>query len=239
MSTHSSMESGSGANPARPTPRLRLEGLELPLGFREIRVGGTAVRLLEAVYNQATLDAVTALRGLAERSWPYWLEDWPATYALAEALAAQDPGALKPPVLDLGCGSGFLAAFFRARFGLPIFGCDFNADACRLAALNAGFAGAASRVFCADFARFPSRARFGLVLCGEMLYARENQAPILAFLDRHLAPGGSAWLADPGRSAAAGFVDRAAALGFRAGIARLSPEAAAGRNVDVYTLTRP
>ncbi len=232
------METGSGANPANRPACLRLDGLDLPLGIREIRVGGTTVRLLEPVYNQATLDAVTALRGLAERVWPYWLEDWPATYALAEALATQGPGALKPPILDLGCGSGFLAAFFRTCFGLPILSCDFNADACRLAALNAGFAGAATRVFCADFVRFPSRARFGLVLCGEMLYARENQAPILEFLDRHLAPGGSAWLADPGRSAADGFVDRAAALGFRAAIARLSPEAAAGRNVDVYTLTR-
>jgi len=252
------MESGGGANPADPARlagRLRLGGLDLPLGVREIRVAGTAVPLLEAAYNQATLDAVTALRGLAERDWPYWLEDWPATYALAEALAARAPESLRPPVLDLGCGSGFLAAFFRARFGLPIFSCDFNADACRLAALNARPAAAsardrrgpdpgaapppaASRVFCADFARFPSRARFGLVLCGEMLYARENQAPILGFLDRHLAPGGSAWLADPGRSAADGFAERAAAMGFRAGIARMRPEAASGRNVEVYTLTR-
>lgn len=232
MSNHSSMESGDRAN----APSLRLGALELPLGIREIRAGGVAVRLLEPAYTQATLDAVAALRGFAERDWPYWLEDWPATYALAEALAGLDPGDLRGPVLDLGCGSGFLAAFFHARFGRRIFGCDFNADACRLAVRNAG--PGASRVFCADMARFPSRARFGLVLCGEMLYARENQGPILEFLDRHLAPGGRAWLADPGRSAAAGFARAAAARGFRAAVATLRP-AAAGRNVDVYTLARP
>jgi hypothetical protein len=85
--------------------------------------------------------------------------------------------------------------------------------------------------------RFPSRSAFGLVLGGEMLYARENQGPILAFLDAHLAPGGAAWFADPGRSAAEGFAAAAAAAGFSA-TARAIPSPAAGRNVDVYKVLR-
>lgn len=232
MSIHSNMASGSGANRDIP-PSLRLAGLEMPLSVREIQVAGTTVALAEVPYTQAHLDALADRGALRERDWPYWLEDWPATYALAEALAGLPAAGLPAPILDLGCGSGFLAAFFRERFGRPVFSCDFNADACRLASRNAG-----SRVFCADFTRFPSRARFGLILCGEMLYARENQAPILAFLDRHLAPGGSAWLADPGRSAASGFALAAGAAGFRAEVRALR-SAAAGRNVDVYILGRP
>lgn len=233
------MAAGGGANP----PSFRVSGREFPLAKREIEISGTRVSLLEVPYTQAHLDALThsdpggpghpAAPGPRERDWPYWLEDWPATYALAEALAALDAPPLLPPVLDLGCGSGFLGAFLRERFGLPAVSADFNPDACRLAALNAG-----PRTVCADMARFPSRKRFGLVLCGEMLYARENHAPILAFLGVHLAPGGSAWLADPGRSAASGFALAAGAAGFRARV--LSGRSrAAGRNVDVYILDRP
>ncbi|HLP40266.1 MAG TPA: methyltransferase, partial [Fibrobacteria bacterium] len=174
----------------------------------------------------------------------------PATYALAEVLAAEPPSAFTGGVLDLGCGSGFLAAFLAARFGVRAASCDFNVDACRLAALNTSLAArptssssapearpAATRVFCADFRAFPSRAAFGLILAGEMLYARENHGPILAFLDRHLAARGAAWLADPGRSAAEGFAAAAAAAGYAVDLRR-APSRAAGRNVDVYRLTR-
>ena len=56
--------------------------------------------------------------------------------------------------------------------------------------------------------------RFGLVLAGEMLYARANHLPLLDFLALHLAPGGRALLADKGRFAAEGFPEMAAARGF-------------------------
>jgi SAM-dependent methyltransferase len=261
-----------------PWPPLRLPGGEFPLALREIPVSGFPVPLLEVPYTQENLERLAALRGLRERDWPYWLEDWPSTYALAEVLAAEAAGAeaagaeaagaeaagaegagagrpapWREPVLDLGCGSGFMAAFFLHRFGLRTFSCDFNRDACVLAALNArGLPNRSAsgsdrmqsappqggRVFCADFSSFPSRARFGTLLAGEMLYAKENQGPILDFLDRHLLPGGSAWLADPGRSAAEGFRSRAIAAGWRVDVRRVASKAA-GRNVDVYRLNRP
>jgi SAM-dependent methyltransferase len=153
-----------------------------------------------------------------------------------------------------------LAAFLRARFGIEPYSCDFNADACRMAALNAGGgvdengnnqgkagAPAKGRVFCADFRAFPARtltdralpgrASFGLVLAGEMLYARENQIPILGFLSRHLAPGGQALLADPGRSAAEGFREASEAMGF--GVeTRTLPLPRHGKTVQVFRLRR-
>ena len=196
MPLHSNMAPEGHSNP-RATFLRTGDGRVFPLSIREIPVGGLKVPLAEVPYTAEHLERLTSGARLRERDWPYWLEDWPTTYALAEALDSADPGVLRQPILDLGCGSGFLAAFLRLRFGLPAVSCDFNPDACSLALVNAG-----GRVVCAGFARFPSRARFGLILAGEMLYARENQAPILAFLAAHLAPGGSAWLADPGRPAA-------------------------------------
>jgi SAM-dependent methyltransferase len=116
------------------------------------------------------------------------------------------------------------------------YACDFNPDACRLAALNAGSNGeepAPGRVFCADMRAFPLRMRFGMILAGEMLYARENQAPILAFLAAHLAPGGRCLLADKGRSAAEGFASAAAAAGFSVALRAAEAE---GRPARVFEL---
>lgn len=218
-----------------------------------IPLAGIPVPIVSVPYSPAELDRITGLRGLKENTWPYWLEDWPATYALAEVLDGESPGSWPGPVLDLGCGSGVLAAYMRLRFGIEPFSCDFNADACRLASLNARGPGKPdrSRVFCADFRAFPARGPgesgrgrsgplrglFGLVLAGEMLYARENQAPILAFLSRHLAPGGAALLADKGRSAAEGFSEAARDAGFRAET-RMVRIRGSGRNAQVYRLER-
>ena len=225
-----------------------IAGEGFPLVTETLDLAGTPVNLATVPYSPAELDRISALRGLKERAWPYWLEDWPATYALAELLTKEDPADWPGPVLDLGCGSGVLAAFLRIRFGIEPFSCDFNADACRLAAINADGNGpgpAKGRVFCADFRSFPARtgeaksgrALFGLVLAGEMLYARENQAPILDFLSRHLAPGGQALLADPGRSAAEGFREAALELGF-AVETRVLPLPRHGKTVQVFRLRR-
>jgi SAM-dependent methyltransferase len=226
---------------------LEIAGMRLPLEPVMVSACGTDVELYGVPYTPAMLDQVARLRsgasGLRERDWPYWLEDWPATYALAEALP-DNPLPEGGLVLDIGCGTGFLAAYLLRRFGLRVISCDFNYDACRLAALNTSVAGAhisrpggvTPAVFCADFSAFPLRAAFDLVFAGEMLYARANHAPLLDFLARHLKPAGRAFLADPGRSAAAGFSLSAAAAGFKVEIARAA-SAAARREVHVYVLS--
>lgn len=220
-------------------PHFIIGGEEFPLVTREVHVAGRDIPLALVPYDTVQLERIVRIRGLRERVWPYWLEEWPATYALAEALDKEDSREWQGPVLDLGCGSGFLAAFLRIRFGIEPFSCDFNADACRLAAYNANpQALPGTKVFCADFSAFPSRALFGLVFAGEMLYTRDNHKPILDFLLRHLKPGGLAYFADAGRSAANGFSAVAQAAGFKVivGDTRTRGD---DRNMHVYTLKRP
>ncbi|MDQ2999640.1 MAG: methyltransferase domain-containing protein [Fibrobacterota bacterium] len=217
-----------------------IAGTRFPLVNQDLVLAGTTVNLATVPYTPAELDRIVAIRGLKERAWPYWLEDWLATYALAEVLDEEDPARWPGPVLDVGCGSGGLSTWLRIRFGLEPFSCDFNSDACRMAALNIARNGAYAtkgRVFCADFRSFPAKAEFGLVLAGDMLYAQENQAPILAFLSRHLAPDGTAFLADPGRSAAEGFSLFAAAEGFKVETRKVLVQPG-NRNVQVYKLRR-
>ncbi|MEO7425535.1 MAG: class I SAM-dependent methyltransferase [Fibrobacteria bacterium] len=228
-------------------PQFIIGGTGFPLVDRDISIGGITVNLAMVPYSPAELDRIVGLVGLRERAWPYWLEDWPATYALAEMLNEEADGKMNGkgadawpgPILDLGCGAGILAAYLKQRFGREPFSCDFNSDACRLAAINAARNGARtgrSKVFCADFRHFPARAVFGLVLGGEMLYTRENQAPILAFLKTRLAPGGMALFADPGRSAAEGFTEAALAAGFKVET-RMVRMPERNRNIRVYRLT--
>jgi SAM-dependent methyltransferase len=222
----------------KPSGSFQIAGTALPLVTRTVAAAGTEVRLQSVPYSPGMLDQVARLRGLKERFWPYWLEEWPATYALAEALAEEPPSAEAGLALDLGCGTGFLAAFLRQRFGMRVVSCDFNYDACRLALINlSATPGPRPAVFCADFNAFPCKASFGLVLAGEMLYAQANHVPILDFLRERLAPRGTALLADPGRSAAMGFAAKAEAAGFRV-LTRKLVSQAARRNVQVYRLTR-
>ena len=51
-----------------------------------------------------------------------------------------------------------------------------------------------------------SRGPFDLVLAADVLYERANVAPLLSLIDRF---GSDAWIADPGRPAAAAFLDGA------------------------------
>jgi SAM-dependent methyltransferase len=213
-----------------------IAGVRFPIRERDLDLAGTRLRYATVAYTPEILERVSALLGLKERAWPYWLEDWPATWALAALLAGENPAAWPGPVLDLGCGAGVMGAWLRARFQLEPFSCDFNPDACRLAARNVaanGPAPARGRVICADLRAFPLRIRFGLILAGEMLYASENQGPILAFLAAHLAPGGRCLLADKGRSAAEGFPERAAAAGFAVAVREAEAE---GRRARIFEL---
>jgi hypothetical protein len=48
------------------------------------------------------------------------------------------------------------------------------------------------------------------VVAADVLYERRNGPQLLALLPRVVAPGGEAWIADPGRVAAGAFLDQAA-----------------------------
>ena len=211
---------------------------------RRVSIGTLQIPLALVPYTQANLDRVAAIRGFGERFWPYWLEEWVVTYALAEVLDRSSDVALQGPVLDLGCGSGFFALFLRLRFGIEAFSCDFNFDACRLAAYNANSTISSpsptrcesAKVFCCDFSAFPSHVQFGSVFAGEMLYSKANHSTILTFLKRHLAPCGKAYLADLGRMAASGFDLVAQAEGFQVEVER-SHSHLQNRQIQIFKLS--
>jgi hypothetical protein len=60
----------------------------------------------------------------------------------------------------------------------------------------------------------PAGRQWPAILAADVLYEKRDIEPLLGFLDRFLAPGGLFWLAEPGRSPAAAWLDAARTLGW-------------------------
>lgn len=205
-----------------PQPHL----LGLPLVARHLTLGERTLPIWLPVYDDHTLERIVAQYGLSEKHWPYYLENWPATFALAEHLgeklalkgsgvSATDPW--HPRVLDLGCGGGALACYLWKQFGIEPFCLDCNPEACALTRYNLKHHGAeGAKVLCADLVHSPLGGTFDLILGGEMLYAPGLLPGLLAFLSAHLATGGEALFADARRGSAENFAPMAASAGFKA-----------------------
>jgi predicted nicotinamide N-methyase len=153
---------------------------------------------------------------------PYWAEVWPSGVALAGQVAGV-PGR----VLELGCGLG-LPSLVAALGGASVVAVDWAEDAVALLRRNAARVGATLDVRHTSWADVDGE--YDLVLAADVLYEARNGPPLLAALDRVVAPGGEAWIADPGRAAAPAFFEAAAATW---SITRTRRE-----GVDISTLRR-
>jgi predicted nicotinamide N-methyase len=137
---------------------------------------------------------------------PYWAVLWRSGVALARELDGMDLGGLR--VVELGCGLG-VPSITAARAGADVLATDADGEALDLLAQNAGLNDVQIETATVDWAEpdeLLGRAPFDLVLAADVLYERASVALLLSFLPQ-LAP--EAWLADPGRPAAAAFLDEA------------------------------
>ena len=71
-------------------------------------------------------------------------------------------------------------------------------------------------------ARLGSLPPFPIILAADILYERRDIAPVLALIDRLLAPGGQLWLTEPGRQTARGFLNALTAAGWRGTVEQFS-----------------
>jgi predicted nicotinamide N-methyase len=137
---------------------------------------------------------------------PYWAVLWRSGVALAHELdgvALQDRR-----VVELGCGLA-VPSLAAARAGAVVLATDESPEALALVGRNARENGLRVETAAVDWAEpgeLLQRGPFDLVLAADVLYNRAALAPLLSLLPR-LAP--EAWIADPGRPAAAAFVEAA------------------------------
>jgi predicted nicotinamide N-methyase len=172
-----------------------------------IPLRGRDLRVLRPRDSEALLDEHAFEH---EEFLPYWAELWPSGVALARAIGVQSLRGRR--VVELGCGLG-LPAIAAALAGGRVLATDWSAAAVARAADNAERNGAGlDTLVCSWSAPEPivDRGPWDVVLASDVLYEKRDVAPLLAVLPRLLAPHGEAWIADPGRIPAAGFLERAA-----------------------------
>ena len=190
---------------------LRLDRVDLP---------GTAESILisrPVDYDRLIDDAAAD----PEQNLPYWAELWPSGVALAAKLACDPAISRGRDVLEIGCGLG-VTAVAALRAGADLLVTDYSPEALALCALNtldqAGALPRSLRVNWRDASptlHAIGRA-FPIVLAADVLYERRDVEPLLALIDRVVAPDGELWLAEPGRSPAAQFLESMLAAGWSA-----------------------
>ena len=142
---------------------------------------------------------------------PYWSVLWRSGMALAREL---DGMALRGGrLVELGCGLA-LPSLAAARAGADVLATDACQEALALAERNARLNDLSVETATVDWAEpgaLLARAPFDVVLAADVLYESANVELLLSLLPR-LAR--EAWLADPGRPAAATFAELAGERGW-------------------------
>ncbi len=147
---------------------------------------------------------------------PYWADLWPSAFALGESVLAAKDATQGRRAIELGCGIG-LVACCAVRAGFELTVTDYYDEAVAFTAANVlANTGTRVRARHLDWRATPDDVgRFDLVLAADVLYERAYGPLVARVIDRLLVPGGTAWIADPGRVGAAAFVDEAESLGAR------------------------
>jgi predicted nicotinamide N-methyase len=137
---------------------------------------------------------------------PYWSVLWRSGVALAREVAGLPLRGQR--IVELGCGLGAPSLAAAGR-GADVLATDRDPAALELLESNAkrnGVQVETARLEWADAEALIARSPFDLVLAADVLYERQSVARLLGLLPQ-LAPEGL--IADPGRPAAAAFVEQA------------------------------
>ena len=165
----------------------------------------------------ALLDAAA---GDPEQNLPYWAEIWPSGIALADEIM-EYPNLLRGRrVLEIGSGLG-VTAMAALMAGAELTVGDYSSESLLLCRYNALVNTAREpeamqinwRVPSDDLRRLAGPG-FPVVLAADVLYETRDIDPMLDLIDWLIAPGGLFWLAEPGRSVAERFNERAIELGW-------------------------
>jgi len=147
---------------------------------------------------------------------PYWAVLWRSGVALAEEIHTAELAGTR--VAELGCGLA-VPSVVAASKGARVLATDACEEALEVVCRNARANGVKIDTLRVDWSapdELVRRATFDLVLAADVLYERSSVAPLLELLPR-LAE--RAWIADPGRPAAAAFLAGANRRGWTAATA--------------------
>ncbi|MCY2968430.1 MAG: methyltransferase domain-containing protein [Planctomycetota bacterium] len=214
---------------------------EIPGGWSEqtLLLASRELRLTLPADPDAFLDDPKVLAANRQDDYmPYWSFLWPASLETAVAIL-KHPWVPGTEVLEIGAGVA-LAGLAALACGLPTVISDYDPQALELARHNANRNGWGDRVetLLLDW-RSPIDRRFPVILGCEVIYERRNHELVLNVLSAMLAPGGEAWISDPGRHQVDAFLDDVSRSPFSVERRPLPREPYPGRpdgQTDLYVL---
>ena len=145
---------------------------------------------------------------------PYWTYLWPSAIGLAQYLDLNHEFEGQR-VLEIGCGFGLAGIVAGQKGGMVLF-TDYEQDTLAFARYNALHNGCANQAFFVqmDWNSPCLKGKFSRILASDVIYEDTHWDPILALLQRHLAPDGEAIFSEPNRTSASGFLARVSRYGF-------------------------
>lgn len=128
---------------------------------------------------------------------PYWADLWPAARMLAKAIL-QQTWMPRTCALEIGCGLG-LGGVVALSAGLRVTFSDYDACALHFAAENARLNGFDDFDTLQLDWRNPPDLQVPVLLASDVIYELRNVEPLVAFIQRVLAPDGLCLLTDQDR----------------------------------------
>jgi predicted nicotinamide N-methyase len=203
---------------------------------RRIEIDGRPLRIWRPPDMEALID-LAAFE--ADERIPYWADVWESAIVLAEEIASLDGRGRS--LLELGCGLG-LPALVAARAGFAVTATDYEEPALEGVRYNAehnGLPRIETRVL--DWRNIsPDVGRFDRVVAADVLYEPHHAPALAGVIARTLSADGTALVADPCRTRAAGFADACRAVGLEVDKtkARRPHGATDGPRVEMYVIRR-
>ncbi len=213
-------------SPAAVRAFIRLRS-RLALKFRSVELpvtlpwSGVTYHLLQP----ASFDRLlTAAARDPEQNMPYWATIWPSGVALGDAALLHNEWLRGRRVLELGGGLGITATALLAA-GADLVVTDYSPETLLLARANTLRNTARQPRTLQLNWRQPRAALFAggpyeFVLAADVLYEARDVEPLLALVERLVAPDGVLWLAEPGRAPAQRFVAAAQTGGWHEELTR-------------------
>jgi len=163
-----------------------------PATLVELRTARTSLGVYVVADLEHLVDRGALLRGDAEP--PYWAYPWAGSRCLAEYITRWvDVRGRR--VLEIGCGLG-IAGLAAAAAGADVVFVDAARPALAFVRASLRRNALQAATVCADFRTLAAGAWFDHILAAEVAYEPATFGDLAATLARHLAPGGTALVAD-------------------------------------------
>jgi predicted nicotinamide N-methyase len=172
------------------------------------KVAGFSLRITSVADSYALLDRISPEEFLKDEQMPYWAEIWPSSFVLSNYLVGEI-GVSGKRGIELGAGVGVVSVAL-CKAGAQMLVTDYATEALDFIKLNALQNGIALdeqfEVASLDWRNIRLEEKFDFVCAADVLYERRNLLPIVLAIDKLLKPNGTAYIADPRRQIAKGFV---------------------------------